>query len=121
MSGSCEFPPFVWKPRRGKPVTVVAVLRSADSFLMAADSLSTDMNYKFLTAKLEHLEERPICWGVAGDSALAQEFGEWLAEYRWDSASWPDLKTAGETRIAALNGKWRKLQKASGKKPDPMD
>ena len=88
---------------------------------MAADSQATDANYKFLANKLEHLDVPPIAWGVAGNSGLAQEFAEWMAAYRWESATWAQLKSQGEFQIATLNRKWRRLQRAAGKKPEFTD
>jgi hypothetical protein len=115
----CE--PVAWEPLRGNPLTVVALLKSPGSFLMAADSQATDANYKFLASKLDHLDTPPIAWGVAGNSGLAQEFAEWMGAYQWDGATWDDLKSRSEAQLATLNGNWRRLQRVAGKKPNSTD
>ena len=104
-------------------MTVVAALRSADPecFLLAADSQATDAVMKTFESKLVKLSSVPLGLGVAGQSAISQEMADWLEAYPWERASWAALKHDAEEQLAKLNGKWRRLQRLSGKKPDPLD
>lgn len=102
-------------------MTVVAALNCGDCYIICSDSKATDLNLSFLSVKLEYINCPPVCWASSGDSALGQEFDLCVRGIDWSKASWEEVKKITEAEVARLNGKWRRLQRVAGKKPDPFD
>jgi len=107
--------------RRSDLLTVIAALSCGDYYVVCSDSKATDLILSFLTVKLEYITDPPVCWATSGDSAIGQEFDLCVRNIDWGMATWDEVKNITESEIARLNGKWRRLQRAAGKKPDPYD
>ena len=102
-------------------LSVVAALECEGYFLIASDSEVNDKGFKTQAVKLYEIPGTALCYGTTGLTAIAADFQRWINQYFENTHTWEDFKSDAETKLAHLNGNWRRLQQESEKTVDTND